>query len=111
MGCVDARLHQGDADALAALMRFDRQGPQQQKLIAADPDRPETHRAAQSILGRSHKTKPGDGRDAFAQAIGGFGETAGTEAFGVQRLDGVRVARLFGADMPKRSRGIGHGVR
>ena len=55
----DSRLHQGDADAAAALATVHRQGPQQQDIVAADLDRPEPHRAAQhAILRPRQNTDP-----------------------------------------------------
>ncbi len=49
-------------------------------------------------------------RHTLAQAIGGFGEAAGAEAFRIERIDQQGVARRFGAYLPGFNRPqFGHG--
>ena len=71
-------------------------GPSSRASCAADPDRPEAHRAAQHAIFHRDKRQIRHRRHAFAQPVGGFGETAGTEAGLVQRLDPRRVGGGFG---------------
>ena len=73
-----------------------RQGPQQQGVMRRPPDRPEAHRAAQDVpFSTATKDRSATGAHAFAQAIGGFGEAAGTKASA--SVSASMRAAVFGA--------------
>jgi len=76
--------------------------------MAADADGPEPHGTTQDFIFHRHKGQSCDRVDAFAQPVGGFGEAAGAEAVGAQRLNGPRIGGIFQPDLPGR-KGRVHG--
>ena len=107
----DARLHQREADAAATLRCFHRQRAQQQGFVAANPDRPEPHRAAQHAIFDRDKREAGGRGHAFAQAPGRFGETAWAEGAAIKGVHAGGIVRHFGPDLPALDGGrLAHGL-